>query len=164
MNHIETKHPEEASWLLEEQHPREGFDDVRLNIMDEMHTDDPGNLPPASTPISIDTIEYHPDGPQPDNIDQVDMHRQSEYLNSYTAFLDEDEFNFVLRLVKHGIRKIAIDNIMALGPVSLPPRGGPWELLVVAVGVPDSNRDMRTGRRLQVCLVPSSGSSWVVNT
>ena len=25
MKHIETKHPEEASRLLEEQHPREGF-------------------------------------------------------------------------------------------------------------------------------------------
>ena len=47
------------------------------------------------------------------------------------------------------------------GPVSLPPRGGPWELLV---GVPDANRDRRTRRRLQVCLVPSSGSLWDVNT
>ena len=48
-----------------------------------------------------------------------------------------------------------------VGPVSLPPRGGPWELLV---GVPDANRDRRTRRRLQVCLVPFSGSSWGVNT
>ena len=31
-----------------------------------------------------------------------------------------------------------------MGPVSLPPCGGPWELLVVAVGVPDANRDRRT--------------------
>ena len=46
------------------------------------------------------------------------------------------------------------------GPVSLPPRGGPWELLV---GVPDANRDRRTRRRLQVCLVPFSGSFWDVN-
>ena len=40
-------------------------------------------------------------------------------------------------------------------------RGGPWELLV---GVPDANRDRWTRRRLQVCLVPSSGSFWDVNT
>ena len=45
--------------------------------------------------------------------------------------------------------------------MSLPPRGRPWELLV---GVPDANRDRRTRRRLQVCLVPSSGSFWDVNT
>ena len=50
------------------------------------------------------------------------------------------------------------------GPVSQPPRGGPWELLVVAAGVPDANRDRWMRRRLQVCLVPFSGSSWVVNT
>ena len=36
--------------------------------------------------------------------------------------------------------------------MSLPPRGGPWELLVVAAGVPDANRDRRTRRGLQVCL------------
>ena len=47
------------------------------------------------------------------------------------------------------------------GPVSLPPRGGSWELLV---GVPDANRDRRTRRGVQVCLVPLSGSSWDVNT
>ena len=41
------------------------------------------------------------------------------------------------------------------GPVSLPIRGWPWELLV---GVPDANRDRRTRRRIQVCLVLSSGS------
>ena len=48
-----------------------------------------------------------------------------------------------------------------MGPVSLPPRGGPWELLV---GVPDANRDRRMRRRIQVCLVPFSGSFWDVNT
>ena len=48
-----------------------------------------------------------------------------------------------------------------LGPVSLPPRSGPLELLV---GVPDANRDRRTRGRLQVCLVPFGGSSWDVNT
>ena len=123
MKHIETKHPEEASGLLEEQHPKEGFDDVRLNIMDEMHTDDPDDLPPAGTPISVDTIEYHLDGPQPDNIDTVDMRRRSEYLNPYTPSLDEDEFDFALQLVNHGISKMAIDNIMALRTVrsNLPP-------------------------------------------
>ena len=46
-------------------------------------------------------------------------------------------------------------------PVSLPPRGAPSELLV---GVPDADRDRRTRRRLQVCLVPSSGSFWDVKT
>ena len=48
-----------------------------------------------------------------------------------------------------------------MGPMSLPPRGGPLELLV---GVPDAHRDRRTRRRLQVCLVPFSGSFWDVNT
>ena len=96
MMHIETKHPEEESGLLEEQHPREGFDDVRLNIMYEIHTDDPDDLPPAGTPISVDTIEYHLDGPQPDNVDTLDMRRRFEYLNPYTPFLDEDEFDFAL--------------------------------------------------------------------
>ena len=57
-----------------------------------------------------------------------------------------------------------IELFQSLGPVSLPLRGGPWELLVVAVGMPDTNRDRRTRRRLQVCLVSFSGSSWVVNT
>ena len=123
MKYIETKHPEEASGLLEEQHHREGFDDVRLNIMDEMHTDDPDDHPPAGTPISVDTNEYHLDGPQPDNVDTVDMRRRSEYLNPYTPFLYEDEFDFALRLVKHGISKLAIDDIMALRTVrsNLPP-------------------------------------------
>ena len=55
-------------------------------------------------------------------------------------------------------------HIEHMGPVSLPPRGGPWELQVVAAGVPDANRDRRTRRRLQLCLVPFSGISWVVNT
>ena len=45
--------------------------------------------------------------------------------------------------------------------MSIHPRGGPWELLV---GVPDANRDRRTRRKLQVCLVPSSGSFWDLNT
>ena len=49
----------------------------------------------------------------------------------------------------------------SMGPVSLPPRDGPLELLV---GVPDAHRDRRTRRRLQVCLVLSSGSFWDVNT
>ena len=31
-----------------------------------------------------------------------------------------------------------INHSHLVGPVSLPPRGGPWELLV---GVPDANRD-----------------------
>ena len=53
---------------------------------------------------------------------------------------------------------------IASGPVSLPPHGGPWELVVVAVGGSDANRDRRARRRLQVCQVPLSGSSWVVNT
>lgn len=34
------------------------------------------------------------------------------------------------------------------GPVPLPPHGGRCELLVVAVGVPDANRDSKTKRRL----------------
>lgn len=34
------------------------------------------------------------------------------------------------------------------GPVPLPPRGGRCKLLVVAVGVPDANRDSKTKRRL----------------
>ena len=67
-------------------------------------------------------------------------------------------------LYEHGNLAITTAKERKLGPVSLPPCGGPWELLVVAVGVPDANRDRRTRRRLQVCLVPFSGSSWVVNT
>ena len=82
--------------------------------MYEMHTDDPDDLPPAGTPISVNTIKYHPDGPQPDNVDIVDMRRRSEYLNAYTPFLDEDELDFALRLVKHEISKMAIDDSIAL--------------------------------------------------
>ena len=51
------------------------------------------------------------------------MGRRSEYLNPYTPSLDEDGFDFALRLVKHGISKMAIDDIMALRTVRsiLPP-------------------------------------------
>ena len=58
-------------------YPHNRFDDVRLNIMDEMYTDDPDDLLPASILISVHAIEYRPDGPQPDNIDTVNMHRRS---------------------------------------------------------------------------------------
>jgi hypothetical protein len=120
VKHIKTKHPEEASEMLE---TRPGFDHVRLNIdmeVDEMEVDemDMDYLLPAGTPILIDKIEYHPDGPQPvDDVDVVGGQRRSGYPNPYTPFLDEHEFEFAFRLVKHGISKKAIDDIMTLHTV-----------------------------------------------
>ena len=45
------------------------------------------------------------------------MHRQSEYLNLYTPFLYEHKYDLALQLVKHGISKMAIDDIMTLRTV-----------------------------------------------
>ena len=74
------------------------------------------NLPPVGNPILVNMIEYHTDGPQhvDDNVDREGGYRGSRYPNPYAAFLDEDKFKFTLRLVKHGISTIPIDNIMAL--------------------------------------------------
>ena len=61
-----------------------------------MHTDDHDDLPPAATLMSVDTIKYHLNGPQPDNVDTVDMCGRPENLNPYTPFLYEDDFDLVL--------------------------------------------------------------------
>ena len=45
--------------------------------------------------------------------------------------------------------------------MSLPPRGGPWELLV---GVPDANRDRGRGGGVQVCVFFLQGRLQDVNT
>lgn len=92
---------------------------VRSNMeVDDMDIDDTDNddLPPAGTPILVTTIEYHTDGPQPvdDNVVMVEGCRRSRYPNPYTPFLDEHEFEFAFRLVKHGISRMAIDDIMTL--------------------------------------------------
>lgn len=44
----------------------------------------------------------------------VMLPRRPSYQNPYTPFLNEDEFEFAFRLVKHGISKKAIDDIMSL--------------------------------------------------
>lgn len=61
-------------------------------------------------------IEYHTDKLQPmdDNNNREGAYRGSRYPNLFPPFSDEDEFQFTLRLVKHGISNMAIDNIMAL--------------------------------------------------
>ena len=127
VKHIKSKHPKEASGILEEQPPsggtRAGFDNAGLNIeveVDDMEVDesDIDDLPPVGNPILVNTIEYHTDGPQPvdDNVNIVG-YRRSRYPNRYAPFLDEDEFEFAFRLVKHGISKMAIDDIMSLPTV-----------------------------------------------
>ena len=133
VKHIQTKHRKEALGILEEQSPsgetRAGFDHAGLNIdvevddveVDDMEVDesDIDDLPPAGNPILVNTIEYHTDGPQPvdDNVDIEGGYRRSRYPNPYAPFLDEDEFEFAFRLVKHGISKMAIDDIMSLRTV-----------------------------------------------
>ena len=80
--------------------------------IDEMDIDD---LPPVGAPILVDKIEYHKDGPQSvDNEDMVASHRRTSFQNPYTPFLDEHEFEFAFQLVKHGISKEAINDIMTL--------------------------------------------------
>ena len=88
--------------------------------------------------------------------------------NAFSRYVvDRSSGCWIVSLVTSSITPYRTDTISAclsftiLGPVSLPPRGGPWELLV---GMPDANRGRWTRRRLQVCLVPSSGSFWNVNT
>ena len=70
IKHMKTKHPEKAA--------RPGFEHVRLNIdmeVDEMEADeiDIDDLLPAGTPILIDKIEYHPDGPKPVDDSSADL-------------------------------------------------------------------------------------------
>ena len=45
------------------------------------------------------------------------------YQNPYTPFLNKDEFEFAFRLVKHGISKKAVDDMMSLNTIrsNLPP-------------------------------------------
>ena len=88
-------------------------DDIEV---DETDIDD---LPPVGNPILVNTIEYHVDGPQPvdDNVDIVG-YKRSRYPNRYASFLDEYEFKYALRLVKHVISQIAIDDIMSLPTVN----------------------------------------------
>ena len=93
---------------------KEGFDTVKLNITNEIHSDNPNHLPPAGCSISIHTIKYHLDRPQLNNINIVERHRRCESSNPYAPFLDQDEFDFAFQLVKHGMAKMFIDNIMAL--------------------------------------------------
>ena len=92
------------------------FDHAGLNIGMEADESDIDNLPPAGNLILLNMIEYHTDGPQPvdDNVNREGGYRRSRYPNLYAPFLDEDEFEFAFRLVKHGISKMAIDDIMAL--------------------------------------------------
>ena len=120
VKHIETKYPNEASEMLEEQHlsgeMTGSFDHAGLNIGMEADESDIDNLPPAGNRILVNMIEYHTDGPQPvdDYVDREGVYRRSRYPNPYAPFLDEDEFEFTFRLLKHGISKMAIDDIMAL--------------------------------------------------
>ena len=97
--------------------------EMRSSSEDEMGTDDLNidnldmeDLPPVGTPMLVDETEYHEDGPQPmdNDVDKESIRRQPSYQNPYIPFLDELEFEFAFRLVKHGISKKAIDNIMSL--------------------------------------------------
>ena len=96
VKHIETKHPNEASEILEEQQlsgeTTGSFDHTRLNIGMEADESDIDNLPPASNPILVNMIEYHTDGPHPvdDNVDTEGGYRRSRYPNPYSPFLDEE--------------------------------------------------------------------------
>lgn len=105
--------------MLEMQSPSGGAGSG-FHIRSDMNIDedeaDIDDLPPVGTPILIDKIEYHKDGPQPmdDDTDMEAGHTQTGYPNPYTPFLDEHEFEFAFRLVKNGISKKAIDDIMRL--------------------------------------------------
>lgn len=92
--------------------------EMQSSSEDEMDIDDPDieDLPPVGTPILVVKTEYHEDGPQPidNDVDEVSIPRRPSYQNPFTPFLDEHEFEFAFRLVKHGISKTAIDGIMSL--------------------------------------------------
>ena len=88
--------------------------------MDDMEVDesDIDNLTPVGNPILVNTIEYHRDGPLPVNANvDIVAYRQFRYPNRYAAFLDDDEFEFAFRLVKHESNKMPIDDIMSLPTV-----------------------------------------------
>ena len=84
----------------------------------EVDEGDINDLPPIGNAILVYTIESHTYRPQPvhDNVDIVG-YRQFRYPNRYAPFLDEDEFEFAFPLAKHGISKMAIDDIMSLPTV-----------------------------------------------
>ena len=93
----------------------ENADEGENNNGEEGETDiDDG--PPVGTPILVDKIESHEDGPQPmhSNVDIEVGRRRPSCRNPYTPFLDVDEFEFAFRLIKHGISKKAVDDIMSL--------------------------------------------------
>ena len=108
-------------WLIEEE--EENANEGENNNEEEGKTDiDDG--PPIGTPILVDKIESHKDGPQPmhSNVDIDSGRRRPSCWNPYTLFSDVDEFEFAFRLIKHGISKKAVDNIMSLHTIrsSLP--------------------------------------------
>ena len=75
--------------------------------------------PPVGTLILVDKIESHKDGPQPmhSNVDIEVGRKRPSYRNQYTLFLEVDEFEFAFQLIKHGIRKKAVDHIMSLNTI-----------------------------------------------
>ena len=112
------------------------FNHVRLIDAEEKNADEGENDngeegetdiddgPPVGTPILVDKIEFHEDGPQPmhSNVDIEVGRRRPSCRNPYTPFLDPDEFEFAFRLIKYEIRKKAVDDIMSLRTIrsSLP--------------------------------------------
>ena len=88
---------------------------MEMDIM-EVDKSNIDNLPPSGNLILVNISKYHMVGPQPvyDNDDRNRQYRISRYPNLYVLFLDKDEFEFAFRLMKYGISKLAIDNIMSL--------------------------------------------------
>ena len=70
-------------------------------------------LLPVGTSILVDKSDLHEDEPHLGDND-VDVVARPSYQNPYALFLDEHEFEFAFRLVKNGISKQAIDDIMLL--------------------------------------------------
>ena len=136
IRHVKTKRPEQVTEILGYEGAELEFSYVRLIHAEEENVDegkynngeeretDIGDGPPVCTPILVDTIESHDDGPQPmhSHVDIEVGGRQPSCRNPYTPFLDVDELEFAFRLKKHGISKTAVDDIMSLRTIrsSLP--------------------------------------------
>ena len=79
----------------------------------DMNTHDIDYLLPVGTPILVDKSERHKDGPHSVDND-VDIVARPSCQNPYPPFLDGHEFEFAFRLVKNGISKKVLDDIMPL--------------------------------------------------
>ena len=98
--------------MLETSTPSEDGMDMDNQDMDK----DIDDLPPVGTPILVGQTEHYGGRLQAvyNDKDMAVGHRQPSCPNPYTPFLDEHEFEFAFRLVKNGISKKAVNDIMSL--------------------------------------------------